>query len=150
MLTRRAEPDSDALSTLLDLQVPRVANFGKKPAVPTPFCTTSVCSTARVAPRNVVNVHSAFVSDDDKVLLKSLAYGGILSRSVPAAFLVPWLSSCGEHPLSWPGVQGTRAPLAPSSLASMSATSTRSGACRGDLCLPNSSGKRKCASCSLR
>lgn len=59
------------------MQVPRVKNYGKMPLVATPFCTTSVCSTARVAPRNAVNMHAAFVSDDDKVLLKSLSYGAV-------------------------------------------------------------------------
>jgi 6-phosphofructokinase 1 len=46
--------------------------------VPSPFCTYSACAlpaVPRSGPRNAVNLCHAFVSDDDRVMLKSIAYG---------------------------------------------------------------------------
>lgn len=109
-------------------QVPRVKNYGDKDLVPTPFCTTSVCSTARVAPRNAVNLHSAFVSDEDKVLLKSLAYGANFNLRMRQLASGENFGT-EEHRLKppAPASQGTRVPLAPASRVPMSATSIRSG-----------------------
>ena len=64
---------------LFPSQVPRVFSYGKTPLVNSPFCTTAICGVSRngiqILPKNVQNLHSAFVSEDDRVLLKSLSYG---------------------------------------------------------------------------
>lgn len=63
--------------TGVDIEVPRLDGAGKAP-FPSPFCTHSACplpGPSRVGARNSVNLHHAFVSDDDRVLLKSIAYG---------------------------------------------------------------------------
>ena len=68
---------SDGLDgTLID--VPRLAVRPGQTPVPSPFCTFSACAlptAPRSGPRNLVNLQHAFVSDEDRVMLKSIAYG---------------------------------------------------------------------------
>jgi hypothetical protein len=66
----------------VEIEVPRLsgrtAGGAARETVPSPFCTFSACalpSAPRSGPRNSVNLCHAFVSDDDRVMLKSIAYG---------------------------------------------------------------------------
>jgi 6-phosphofructokinase 1 len=44
-------------------------------STPSPFCTKSSCPMPSVGPRTAVNLGKVFISDDDRVLLKSMAFG---------------------------------------------------------------------------
>lgn len=87
------------------VEVPRVANFGTRSVINSPFCTTAVCRPdGRSAPRNVVNQHSAFVSDDDKILLSAIAYGNPTSAGASETctidgcdFLPQWCTRAGPR-----------------------------------------------------
>jgi len=60
------------------IDVPRLQLRPGQSPVPSPFCTFSACAlptAPRTGPRNLVNLQHAFVSDDDRVMLKSIAYG---------------------------------------------------------------------------
>jgi hypothetical protein len=69
----------NARSLGVEVQVPRLE---AQEWVASPFCTFSACAlpaTPRTGPRNALNLHHAFVSDDDRVLLKSISYGNATS-----------------------------------------------------------------------
>ena len=60
------------------IEVPKLTPRPGQPPVPSPFCTFSACAlptAPRSGPRNLVNLQHAFVSDEDRVMLKSIAYG---------------------------------------------------------------------------
>ena len=60
------------------IEVPKLMPRPGQPPVPSPFCTFSACAlptAPRSGPRNLVNLEHAFVSDEDRVMLKSIAYG---------------------------------------------------------------------------
>jgi len=65
-----------------EIDVPRLHSDTKE-ATASPFCTFSACALPagppRSGPRNSVNLHHAFVSDEDRVLLKSISYGNATS-----------------------------------------------------------------------
>ena len=66
----------------VEIQVPRLEPDAAHQGVASPFCTFSACAlptTPRVGPRTSLNLHHAFVSDDDRVLLKSISYGNATS-----------------------------------------------------------------------
>jgi 6-phosphofructokinase 1 len=61
----------------VEVDVPRLGYIGE--GVPSPFCTFQACPAPVTGPRTSVNLHSAFVSDEDRVLLKSISYGDATS-----------------------------------------------------------------------
>ena len=66
----------------VEIQVPRLEADPAHQGVASPFCTFSACAlptTPRLGPRTALNLHHAFVSDDDRVLLKSISYGNATS-----------------------------------------------------------------------
>ena len=66
----------------VEIQVPRLEADPAHQGVASPFCTFSACAlptTPRLGPRTSLNLHHAFVSDDDRVLLKSISYGNATS-----------------------------------------------------------------------
>jgi hypothetical protein len=66
----------------VEIQVPRLEADAGHPGVASPFCTFSACAlptSPRLGPRTSLNLHHAFVSDDDRVLLKSISYGNATS-----------------------------------------------------------------------
>lgn len=44
-------------------------------AIPNPFCTSSSCPVAGIGDRTPLNLNRMFVSEDDRVLLKAIAFG---------------------------------------------------------------------------
>ena len=50
---------------------------GEEPlvAIPSPFCTSSSCPVRGVGDRTQLNLNRVFVSEDDRVLLRSIAFG---------------------------------------------------------------------------
>lgn len=59
----------------VEVDVPRLGYVGE--GVPSPFCTFQACPlpSPNSGPRTTVDKHNAFVSDEDRVLLKSISYG---------------------------------------------------------------------------
>lgn len=44
-------------------------------AIPNPFCTSSSCPVRGIGDRTPLNLNRVFVSEDDRVLLKAIAFG---------------------------------------------------------------------------
>ena len=68
---------------------------GEEPlvAIPSPFCTSSSCPVRGVGDRTPLNLNRVFVSEDDRVLLRSIAFGCALHPATRRPQVSPFLGS---------------------------------------------------------
>ncbi len=108
------------------IAVPRLVLRPGQERVPSPFCTFSACAlptAPRTGPRNLVNLQHAFVSDEDRIMLKSIAYGNPTSAGAEDCD-----TECNFQP-QW-CVRAAAPPVAPSADCSSPAQVCACGASR--------------------